>query len=87
MCGGEITIEKWASGLVIKLLECMHGQWLYCNFVVHDVVLGILATARKELLQAEIEEKQERGIVGLVDEDEYLLQINLEDLEASSRES
>ena len=35
--GGEITIDKWVLGLVIKLLECTHGQWLYRNVVVHGV--------------------------------------------------
>ena len=85
--GGILPIGDWASGLVIKLMECTHGQWLYRNVVVHDNISGVLATARKEELQVEIEEQRERGAVGLCAEDEYLLDINLEDLEGSSGES
>ncbi len=27
--GATISPEQWAAGLVIKLLEITHGQWLY----------------------------------------------------------
>ena len=82
--GSVISIDKWASGLVIKLLECTHGQWLYRNVVVHDAVLGAQATARKEELQTEIEEQRDLGGEGLQEEDEYLMEINLDNLESSS---
>ena len=52
-----LSIEKWASGLVIKLLECTHGQWLYRNVVVHDAMLGTQATAKKEEIQTAIMEQ------------------------------
>ena len=55
--GGILPIGVWASGLVIKLMECTHGQWLYRNVVVHDNISGVLATAQKEDLQVEIEEQ------------------------------
>jgi hypothetical protein len=28
----------WTKGLVIKLLEVTHGQWLYRNVHVHDCI-------------------------------------------------
>lgn len=40
----------WSKGLVVKLLEVPHGQWLYRNIHVHDAVSGALATAKKEEL-------------------------------------
>ncbi len=48
--GSNMSLEKWASGLITWLLEITHGQWLYRKYVVHDPVLGILATAWKEEL-------------------------------------
>jgi hypothetical protein len=33
----------------------MHGQWIYRNFMVHSMVVGIIATAKKEELLVEIE--------------------------------
>ena len=84
--GSRRSIKSWASGLVIKLLECTHGQWLYRNVVVHDAMSGTLATARKEEIQRAIEEQQSIGTQDLQEEDHYLLEVNLENLEVSSGE-
>ena len=31
----RLSAEKWGVGLVTKLLEVTHGQWLYHNIQVH----------------------------------------------------
>ncbi len=72
--------------MVIKLLETTHGQWLYRCIQVHDRVQGTQATLRKEVLQKEIEAQQELGYNGLLEEDQYLAEINLDDWETSSGE-
>jgi hypothetical protein len=51
----NILITRWASGLIIKLLEATHGQLLYRCVQTHDTVSGTLAMMRKEQLQIEIE--------------------------------
>jgi hypothetical protein len=43
-----LTLDKWAQGLMVRLLEVTHGQWFYHNVLVHDAVTGVKATARKE---------------------------------------
>jgi hypothetical protein len=78
--------SAWSKGLVIKLLETTHGQWLYRNIHVHDVISGALATAKKEELQRAIEDELALGGEGLAEEDLYLLEINLEDLATTSGE-
>ena len=60
--------------------------WLYRNFVVHDAVSGVLANKQKQQLQIEIEKQQELGDDGLLEEDYYLAEINLENLEESNGE-
>ena len=50
-----ISLDNWAKGLVIKLLEATHWQRLYRNIVVHDLVGGLEAIKRKQELQVEIE--------------------------------
>ena len=85
--GGKVTPPKWAQGLVTRLLEVTHGQWLYRNVQVHDTTTGILATQRKEKLQKAIEDQLELGGSGLEEEDKWLLEINLEDLETTSGET
>jgi len=86
MSESKISIRQWAEGLVIKLLEITHGQWLYRNVHVHDFKTGDLASKRKEELRKALEDQLELGEEGLAKEDEYLLDINLGDLEDSTGE-
>jgi hypothetical protein len=81
-----MSLEKWSSGLITRLLEITHGQWVYRNFIVHDPVLGTIATARKEELIREIKQQQELGDKDLLEEDKYLAEVNLEGLETTSGE-
>lgn len=74
-------LDRWASSLVIKLLEVTHGQWLYRNVVVHDKVVGNLAVMHKEGIRAEIEAQIAHGVEGLLEEHAYLLEVNLDELE------
>ena len=48
--GGRSTlsVEKWAQHLVVSLLEVTHGQWIYRDVQVHDIVSGVNATRQKE---------------------------------------
>ncbi len=67
--GTCIYPEWWARGLILKLLEATHGQWIYQNIQIHDSVAGTQATLRKEAIQCEIEEQMEMGKEGLLEED------------------
>ncbi len=82
--GSNISPEQWTVGVIIKLMETTHGQWLYRCIQVHDKAQGTQATLRKEELQKEIEMQQDLGYEGLLEEDQYLAEVNLEDLETSS---
>ena len=81
-----MSLDKWSSGLITRLLEITHGQWLYHNFMVHDPVAGTIATGKKEELLLEIEHQWDLGDAGLLDEDKYLVEVNLGDLETTSGE-
>jgi hypothetical protein len=82
----RVTIQKWRAGVVTKLLEVTHGQWLYRNVHVHDAIMGDIATRRKEDIRQELLDRIEIGGAGLAEEDMYLLEINLDELETSSGE-
>ena len=84
--GMKMSMAGWASGLITKLLEVTHGQWIYRNLLVHEQTSGVLATKKKEEFQIEIQRQQDLGVEGLADEDKFLLEIRLEDLEESSGE-
>jgi hypothetical protein len=82
--GLRSNTAKWGRDLVTHLLEATYGQWLYRNVQVHNRIAGTLATQRKEELQMEIERQQELGEEGLLEEDCYLAECNLGDLEETS---
>jgi hypothetical protein len=84
--GSRMSLNKWSSGLITRLLEITHGQWLYHNFIVHNPLSGIIATGKKEELILEIERQQELGDAGLLDENKYLAEVNLGDIENTSGE-
>ena len=48
--GGKfrISVDAWCAGLVKRLLEVTHGQWLYRNVHVHDLFTGKRAMNRKD---------------------------------------
>ncbi len=68
--GSCVMPEQSATGVVIKLLEATYGQWLYRCVQVHHRVQDTLATQWKEELQREIEDQQEQGFDGLLEEDQ-----------------
>ena len=72
--------------MILKLLEITHGQWLYRNVQIHDSVSGTHVTLRKEEIQREIEEQMELGPAGLLEEDQWMMEVNLKDLETTSGE-
>ena len=84
--GSRMSLDKWCTGLITRLLEITHGQWLYWNYIVHDPVSGTIATAKKEELLVEIERQRDLGDASLLEEDKYLAEVNLEEMETSSGE-
>jgi len=82
----NVTGEQWVTGVITELLETTHGQWLYRCVQVHDRFSGIQATQRKEELQMAMEAQQDMGWEDLTEEDQYLAEVNLEDLEHTSGE-
>ena len=84
--GSRLSPTRWAKGLILKLLETTHGQWIYRNVQIHDNVAGTQATLRKEAILKEIEEQMELGDAGLLKEDHWMLEVNLGDLETKNGE-
>jgi hypothetical protein len=84
--GTQTNPERWAQGLILKLLEATHGQWLYQNVQIYEAVLGTQVTIRKEAIQKKMEEQMELGEAGLLEEDNWMLEVNPWDLESTSGE-
>jgi hypothetical protein len=86
MDGSNLTPEQWTVGVITKLLKETHGQWLYRCIQIHDRLNGTQVMLRKEELQREIESQQEIGMEGLMEENQYFVEVNLEDLESTMGE-
>ncbi len=84
--GTRMSTDRWAQGLIIKLLEVTHGQWIYRNIQIHDAVTGTQVTWHKEELLSDIEEQLELGEEGLLEDDHWLLEVKLGDLESTTGE-
>ena len=63
--GSTMSLSDWAQELVVNLLECTHGLWLYRNLHVHDLLAGAATPARKEEIQQFIEDQLDMGGEGL----------------------
>jgi hypothetical protein len=77
------TTGKWASQLVCRLLEVVHGQWVYQNIQVYDESKGSLRTLEKEKIQREIKMGMVLGFDGFLEADQPLALVTLEDIESS----
>jgi hypothetical protein len=82
--GSNVSPKQWTIGVIIKLLETTHAQWLFRCIQVHDRAQDTQATLRKEELQKKIEAQQDLGYDRLLKEDQYLAEVNLDDLESFS---
>jgi hypothetical protein len=82
----RLTPQVWFHGLVQKILEATHGIWIYRNLTMHDGISGVVATKRKEQLLKEIESQMEQGGEGLEEQDKWMAEVNLSNLETSSGE-
>ena len=81
---GVGDINKWTQSFIVHLLEITHGLWIYRNLVVHDELSGIYAVEGRERLLREIEKQIEMGDEDLCEEDKWLMEVNLSDLDESS---
>ena len=44
--GTHTTQTPWAKGLIFRIIDITHGQWLYRNVHGHGTVTGLHATRR-----------------------------------------
>jgi hypothetical protein len=84
--GMRVLPEHWAQGLILKLLEATHGQWNYKNIQINYSVVGTQATLQKEAIQLKIEEQMEVGAADLLEEDHWVMEVNLGNMETASGE-
>lgn len=78
------SATSWTRGLVIRLLQVTHDQWLARNEFVHDRVEEGLTREAAQTLQDNIEAQYLEGGDSLLPEDSYLFNPTLAQLQESS---
>ena len=78
------TARHWCKDTILKLQEITHGMWIYRNLSIHYPSKGVLAVQRREKLLEEIEKQIQLGGEGLDESDQWMLEVNLGDLEEGS---
>ncbi len=76
----------WTQGLIQKLLNATHRQWIHRNIQIHDAVAETQAMLQKEAIQRDAKEQMELGEAGLLEEDHQMIEVNLGDMENTSGE-
>ncbi len=61
-------------------------KWIYRNTQIHDNVVETQAIFRKEATQRGIDEQMDLGEAGLLEEDHWMMEVNLGDMEINTRE-
>ena len=84
--GTPKTPTSWSKGIFADMIEITHGQWMYQNVHVHDTVTWMHSMRRNEEIQKEIVDQIHTGGEGLAEDDKYLLEIHLQDMDTKSGE-
>ena len=74
------TAESWAKGLIHRLLELTHRQWIYRNTEVHFVAEGGLTLRQHEELMDQVEDYATVDPDDLLPENRALLEIDFDAL-------
>ena len=67
--GFLMDLSSWQETLAKKLLEVIHGLWIYQNLTVHNATNGILATRHHDQIMDETAPQCKLGVETLQDED------------------
>lgn len=67
-------------------LEATHGQWIYRNLTIPKKISGLVYIKSKEQLLEEIDKQIKLGGEGLEETDQWMLQVNIGDLEMTTGE-
>mmetsp|Transcript_22250 Transcript_22250/g.44734 ORF Transcript_22250/g.44734 Transcript_22250/m.44734 type:complete len:344 (+) Transcript_22250:4058-5089(+) len=79
----RMSVKQWMHTFIGHLLQATHTQWNYRNEVVHNATSGNKQNTRKQCLQERINTEMARGLEHLQQEDQYLMSVELGDLNNS----
>ena len=83
----HLTIDAWMRGLIRKLLDLTHPQWIFHNIIRHHHTNGTIKLSAKQDMMKEIKRQLNMGLYYLPPESKCLLEIDTSELLSSNVES
>ena len=80
----SVTVDSWLKGFVSKLLTMTHSQWIFRCIMKHHRTKSTLVLARKEDPLKEIERQLDMGVDAILDEDWWMLEVDVDQLKNTS---
>ena len=72
----QLTADSWVKGLVGKLLEMTHAQWIFRCISKHHRTKGSLVLKANEDLLTEIERQLDMGVDCVAAKDKWMLELD-----------
>ena len=72
----QLTVDSWLKGLVTKLLEMTHAQWIFRCISKHHRTKGSLVLKANEDLLKEIDRQLDMGVDCIAGKDKWMLEVD-----------
>ena len=76
----RLTADSWTKGFVSQLLQITHSQWIFRCITKHHHTNGTNALKSREEVLTRIEQQLDKGLEALPPEDQWLLEIDPQEL-------
>ena len=80
----RLTADSWMKGFVSQLLHITHSQWIFRCITKHHHTNGTNALKSREEVLTRIEQQLDKGLEALPPEDQWLLEIDPQELRGKS---
>ena len=80
------TVDTWLRGFASNLLSITHSQWIFRCISKHHSTKGTKALATREALLTEIERQKQLGSEALSENDQWMLEVDVEDETAEDQQ-
>ena len=74
--GGHLNGRDWIKGMITRVLQITHSQWLYRNITFHDKQGGTLRRQEMEAMKSEAEVLACTNPLSLPEESRFLLEMD-----------
>lgn len=76
----KLTLRRWMSQFITRLLNISHSQWIYRNITLHHTTAGVFQQRERQALVREIEHHLNLPAEEVPDSHQFLLEIDLNNL-------